>query len=210
VAKATTQRRRRDRRDDLNTAAIRIFFEKGFASASIQDVADEVGVLKGSVYHYISSKEDLLKRIFDDEYAFRRSLFTEAAQTSDPGRRLWLVVERYVLWQLENVEHATVVQRESRHLTGRLAATTRRRNQSFETGLLKMIREAQAISGIDDLPNPRHVLLHILGAIESVSRWYRPSGTDRPSEIASIYADLTLNAVVGAPSPDPSPQAQKS
>ena len=47
-------------------AAVRVFHKKGYASASIQDVADEVGVLKGSLYHYIDSKEDLLARIFEE------------------------------------------------------------------------------------------------------------------------------------------------
>src|SRR3978361_1430139 len=59
-------RQRRNRSPDVLEAAIRVFHKKGYASASIQDVAEEVGVLKGSLYHYIDSKEDLLARIFED------------------------------------------------------------------------------------------------------------------------------------------------
>ena len=39
-------------------AAVRIIFEKGYSGASLQDVANEVGVLKGSLYYYFASKED--------------------------------------------------------------------------------------------------------------------------------------------------------
>jgi DNA-binding transcriptional regulator YbjK len=56
---------RRNRSDEILQAAIEIFHQKGYAAASIQDVADTVGVLKGSLYHYIDSKEDLLARIFE-------------------------------------------------------------------------------------------------------------------------------------------------
>src|SRR3984885_1121033 len=57
---------KRNRQDEVLEVAVEIFHEKGYASASIQDVAEEVGVLKGSLYHYIDSKEDLLARIFED------------------------------------------------------------------------------------------------------------------------------------------------
>ena len=63
---APEQRRpvdRRNREHEVVEAAVKVFYEKGYAASTIQDVADVVGVLKGSLYHYISSKEDLLFRI---------------------------------------------------------------------------------------------------------------------------------------------------
>lgn len=48
------------RRDEVLAAAARIFAEKGFAGTTIQNLADAVGVLKGSLYHYFSSKDGLL------------------------------------------------------------------------------------------------------------------------------------------------------
>jgi AcrR family transcriptional regulator len=47
-------------------AAVEIFWQKGYRVASIQDVADRVGVLKGSLYCYIETKEDLVWRIIED------------------------------------------------------------------------------------------------------------------------------------------------
>ena len=74
--------RRRNRGQDVIEAAIRVFHKKGYASASIQDVAAEVGVLKGSLYHYIDSKEDLLARIFEDSAGrFEAMLVTRASST---------------------------------------------------------------------------------------------------------------------------------
>ncbi|HEY9563993.1 MAG TPA: helix-turn-helix domain-containing protein, partial [Nocardioides sp.] len=51
---------RPSRWDDVVSAAARVFSEKGFGGASLEDVANEVGMLKGSLYNYIKSKEDLL------------------------------------------------------------------------------------------------------------------------------------------------------
>jgi AcrR family transcriptional regulator len=59
--------RARDR--EVIEAAVEIFWEKGYANASVQDVADRLGMLKGSLYYYINSKESLLVKIFDDSHA---------------------------------------------------------------------------------------------------------------------------------------------
>jgi AcrR family transcriptional regulator len=82
-------RQRRNRRQEVLEAAIRVFHKKGYASASIQDVAEEVGVLKGSLYHYIDSKEDLLARIFEDSAGHFMEMLDDASGLDErPVERL--------------------------------------------------------------------------------------------------------------------------
>ena len=59
---------RSPREQQILDAAAVVFYEKGYAAASIQDVADAVGILKGSLYYYIDSKEDLLFEILRDAH----------------------------------------------------------------------------------------------------------------------------------------------
>ena len=54
---------------EILDAAADLFFHKGFGATTTQDVADAVGLLKGSLYHHIGSKEDLLVGIIDDVHA---------------------------------------------------------------------------------------------------------------------------------------------
>src|SRR5215217_3230815 len=56
----------RRRQNEILEAAAQVFHEKGYESTSIQDIADAVGILKGSLYYYITSKEDLLYEILQD------------------------------------------------------------------------------------------------------------------------------------------------
>src|SRR5579875_524409 len=46
--------------DDIVAAAAKVFRTKGYHAATVQDIADEVGILKGSLYHHLDSKEELL------------------------------------------------------------------------------------------------------------------------------------------------------
>ncbi|MQA04807.1 MAG: TetR family transcriptional regulator [Streptosporangiales bacterium] len=53
------------RRQELVDVAANIFAEKGYHATSVQDIAESLGILKGSIYYYIDSKEDLLYEIVD-------------------------------------------------------------------------------------------------------------------------------------------------
>src|ERR1700712_2229038 len=51
---------REERWPEIIQAATDVFAEKGYDVASLHDIADRLDMLKGSLYHYIGSKEDLL------------------------------------------------------------------------------------------------------------------------------------------------------
>jgi AcrR family transcriptional regulator len=50
-----------DRREQIIEAALRVFAQKGFDKATNKDIAHEAGITAGLIYHYFSSKEDLLR-----------------------------------------------------------------------------------------------------------------------------------------------------
>ena len=66
---------------DIVEAAAHAFRERGFAATSLEDIATEVGIWKGSLYHYIDSKEDLL-------FAVVRGPFMDVKLASDELRFL--------------------------------------------------------------------------------------------------------------------------
>src|SRR5580658_9380050 len=78
-----SSRRKQERKQEVIDVAARVFHEKGYGSSSIQDIADGVGILKGSLYYYIDSKEDLLYEILRGvhEEALARIETAVAAET---------------------------------------------------------------------------------------------------------------------------------
>ncbi|MCL6456997.1 MAG: TetR/AcrR family transcriptional regulator, partial [Gorillibacterium sp.] len=55
-----------ERRIAILEAALQCFAEKGYRSATIDDIARRLGVSKGSVYLYFSTKEDIYTRIMQE------------------------------------------------------------------------------------------------------------------------------------------------
>src|SRR5579862_4698050 len=53
-----------DKRRVILDAAVRVFARQGFHTCRVSDIADEAGVAYGLVYHYFSSKEEILDTLF--------------------------------------------------------------------------------------------------------------------------------------------------
>ena len=58
-----------ERWSEIVDAAGEVFDKKGYAAARIEDIAARVGLLKGSLYYYIDTKEDLLFAIVDGNHS---------------------------------------------------------------------------------------------------------------------------------------------
>src|SRR6266496_3647760 len=78
--KESQRREPRRRRGEVLDAAVRVFHAKGYDATSIQDIADEVGILKGSIYYYITSKEDVLFEILDEVHRAAFNAVVEAIE----------------------------------------------------------------------------------------------------------------------------------
>ena len=58
-----------DRRGEILSAAERVFDARGYAAATIDAVAEEAGIAKGSIYNYFKSKQDLFTQVFTESFA---------------------------------------------------------------------------------------------------------------------------------------------
>ena len=193
-----SKRHRRDRRQEVIEAAVRVFHQKGYASASIQDVAAEVGVLKGSLYHYIDSKEDLLARVFEDSAGHFMEMLDRASGLDErPVERLHSFARSCSLWYLRNIERVGIYATEWKHLTGKRRKEVMKIREEYGRRLGNLIGEVkEAGEAAPDL-DVNFATYFIFGALNGLPDWYRRRGPDPAEKIADAYADLIVNAVVG-------------
>jgi len=81
-------------RDELLAVTLHLLAERGYASVGLREVAAEVGVTTGSIYHHFSSKEDLVRSAVE-HYASRVFAQQDALLESDASARdrLWAVAD---------------------------------------------------------------------------------------------------------------------
>lgn len=197
MVKAAAVRRGADRRNrdsEVIDAAVEVFYAKGYSAASIQDVADIVGLLKGSLYHYISSKEDLLFRIFAGSHQQALEIMQEVnARDLPPKEHLSAYLHEIVLWYIANVQRVSLYFNEWRYLTGENAEAVRRQRREFSDYVHAILAKSH-----DDLRPDTDVKLatfFILGAINNIPVWYRKSGAYSASRVASSFAAMSCRSL---------------
>ena len=193
---------RHNRDAEITAAGISIFFQKGYPAATIQDVADRVGVLKGSLYHYISSKENLLMRILQGSHDQGMDIIAAAAAMDvPPDERLWTYLNRLMLWYTDNLERCSLYFNEWRYLTGDNARLVREQRREVERFVRGTLEEAYVAGLVRDGTDLKLASFHILGSVNSLPVWYRSSGPYEPAEIAAQFALMSCRAVFTKLSP---------
>jgi AcrR family transcriptional regulator len=188
--------RRRD--EEVLQAASKIFYDRGYADATIQDVADELGILKGSLYHYIKTKEDLLVGLFDDLHAGIDEVIdaVSAAPGLDPLERLDLYVRRHVLFNLDNLERISVYYTDLRRVSEDRRNGFVERRKSYERFVTSLIRDAQDAGLADPSLDAGMVSNCVFATIIWTYRWYRADGRASAAEVAEQCAEFVVGGVV--------------
>jgi AcrR family transcriptional regulator len=188
------------RRDqEVLDAATKVFHSRGYADASVQDIADELGILKGSLYHYIDSKEDLLFRLLVETHDEVQRILDEVVAIEDlpPLERLRLYITRQVDYTTRNLAKMAIYYHDFDQLSeARHKELTRKRHahEQFVAGLIAQAQEhGDVAAGVD----PALVTNYVFGSMIWVYRWYKPGGKVRPQRLAETCADFIMNGVVG-------------
>lgn len=180
---------------ELLDVAAGIFARKGYKSTTLQDIADEFGVLKGSLYHYIRSKDELLFEVIRSVYgAGLENLRGLAEADHDPVERLRAVVRGHVLYLIDNLVETTVLLHEFDQLLPEHREAMPIRD--YQAVVARLISDAMADRRVKSDLDPQLVALAVLGAANWVYRWYRPGGSRTPQQIADSYADLLVDGML--------------
>jgi TetR/AcrR family transcriptional regulator, fatty acid metabolism regulator protein len=75
-----------DKRRILLDAAVRVFARRGYHAARVGDIAEEAGVAHGLLYHYFSSKEEVLETIFNETWTELLAAVRDVEESGDPAR----------------------------------------------------------------------------------------------------------------------------
>jgi TetR/AcrR family transcriptional regulator, cholesterol catabolism regulator len=182
----------RPREADLMRAAIRLFRERGFHATSMQDLAEALGMNRGSLYHYIDSKDDLLWSIVSGALSQLDDHVRPILESPMSGRdRLRQAIAAHLAFAAAHADELSLVQIELRSLPPerRLAIVDRR--DAYER-LWRAAIEAALAEGTIRPTNVRLAGIAILSACNWFTQWYRPNGEMTLDDIAAQFADLFL------------------
>jgi AcrR family transcriptional regulator len=185
--------------DEILQAAGEVFIEKGYKATTIEDVAARVGLLPGSLYYYIHSKEDLLY-----EYAVR--VTNEAIQLTEEPRelegadaptRLAALIQRWMLsieksqpWAAYNL-----MDQEVRSLSPERFRELKEQRQEFRQFIRDILEQGIRAGQFDPDMDPEVVLNNIARLLWTTSQWYEEHGRTSFDAITRWYVTFILRGI---------------
>jgi AcrR family transcriptional regulator len=183
-------------RDEILTAAAQIFSQKGFHATSMQDIAEAVNLQKASLYHHVSSKQEILVDVLDMALdLFIANMQAVMLRPLAPDEMLRQAMQVYMVTILQQRDLASVLLLEHRSLEPDLHSRHIPRRDRFESLWRELIQhglEAGRYYNVD----PAMAARALLGVMNWVITWYSPEGNLTPEQISRQYADLFLNGLL--------------
>lgn len=182
---------------EIIQAAARVFADKGFYGASMQDIASELGMSKSSLYYYVKAKEDLVKGLVE---GILQDILKEAKEVMStghsPGSKLRRIIEAHLRHFLAHRSAFAVFLHENPTLLDRFSqADVQNVMREYDDLLHSLIKEGQASGHFRADLDPKITVLAIFGMCNYTSKWYNPDGAVSGAELARLFANIALKGV---------------
>jgi AcrR family transcriptional regulator len=190
---------RSPRRNELTRQAARLFAEKGYHGTSIGDLAEAMGVQKGSLYAHIDSKADLLWEVARGGSAAFHGALDEVPDELPATDKIRLALRAHLQVVAEQLDAATVFIREWRYLEGERRDEFLAERRRYEERFRAFFREGRELGELrTDLDDATATLL-ALSAANWAYTWLR-SGSDT-DELADRFYEFLLDGMRGYVTP---------
>ena len=185
--------------DDIIAAAARVFQTKGYHAASVQDIAEEVGILKGSLYHHVDSKEELLYLIVKEPITQLFATIGDIVAMPLPAsERLRRAITAHLDAFDRHYPHLFVYLRETEDLKRMARAPAALSPKEYERFWQQILREGVKAGEFRADLDVQVASYGLLGMLNWLYKWYDPRGRLDIREVADQLATLALAGLVDA------------
>jgi AcrR family transcriptional regulator len=194
---------RREAREELLAAALRVFAKRGYRQAGVDEIAAEAGYSKGALYWHFPGKEELLVALLGERVDAPMREMVALLESAPPDRDMSLVATREFARQLDEQREAVLIDREYWSLAIRdpeLRTRYTQRQAELRRSLARAMEARASHLGTPELPMPADAVARIVMSIIAglaVDELTEP-GSVPPhllgEALALIYAGLVARA----------------
>lgn len=189
-----TRRIGSEAREAIQGAAVEVFAQRGYAAASVREIAGRIGMKAGSLYNHYSSKQDILFAIMSDNMTRLLVGFDECTKGKDPEEALRNSITHHVLFHRDNAMAAFVADSEIRSLEPEYHQKIVQMRKEYEHAVQRLIERGQKSGAFR--PGSAAVMSYaIISACSGVAGWFRATGAHSITEVADTFVDLFLTGL---------------
>jgi len=183
---------KKHRADAIGRAAALLFDTTGYAETSLRDISIAAGLSKGGIYHYFSSKHEILFFILD-RYLDRLhgNVLDELNQFDNPKAKLRFFLDRHLRIFFESMPEGGEYLNQARNLTHQERRYIVEREKAYAmilTGILaEMVNTDNPSTKLDA------ITYFIFGLYNSIMHWFNPTGELSIEEVSDLCFQLLMD-----------------
>lgn len=180
------------------SSALDLFYKVGYHGTSVRDIARRVDLTVPALYYHHKNKEAILYALLDCSIStvIERCKRALAAAGPAPEQRFLDLVECLVLYMASNPKLGAM-DAEIRSLSPQNRRRYGARRRTVEVMLVTAVEDGVR-AGEFDVTTPTETARALLGMIQSVAVWFRPSGPMSAQTVARHYLDIAAHVVGGS------------
>jgi AcrR family transcriptional regulator len=181
---------------EIVAVAARLFKEKGYRATTLEDIAAAVGMLKGSLYYYIRSKEELLYLVVRDPIHQAYNKLEEIVTSKAPIKvKIAQAIQHHMMVFHQHYPHIAVYLHDYHHLMQQLQKNAIETPKNYQQLWATLLEQGVATGEVRSDVDVKVAGYAILGMCNWVYRWYNPQGALSPEEVAGIFTTLVLEGL---------------
>lgn len=181
---------------EIITVAAQLFKAKGYRATTLEDIAAAVGMLKGSLYYYIRSKEELLYLVVRDPIRQAYNTLEEIVRSDAPvTTKIAQAIANHMAVFHEHYPHIAVYLHDFHNLTQKLQQNTIETPKHYQRLWADLLQQGVDTGELRADLDVKVTGYAILGMCNWVYRWYNPEGTFSAEAIADIFTKLALEGL---------------
>lgn len=187
--------KRRRKRQSILESAVQSFARRGFYGTSMDDIAEDLSLTRGSLYYYFRDKEEILALCHLSALEAVNEVLDEVRRERlDPEAAVRRLVTEHVRIMVDGF-HGSALALEVDALDAERRAEVVALRDRYERGLRETIAEGVRSGVFHDL-DPKLAAFAVFGSINWIARWYRRGGGAEPAEIAEGFVRLFLGGLL--------------
>jgi AcrR family transcriptional regulator len=180
---------RENKYEKILSVAGALITQKGYNGTSFQEIANEVGIHKSTLFHYFKNKEELLLRILEKSIDEVNSDLREIAHSIElePQEKLRKVIDNHLTTMIyKHSDNVNAYLYELRNLSRKNQRKYLEKRKRYEKHFEKIIDEMKAKGYFNSL-DTKIVVFGLLGMLNWVAKWYKKDGAQSITEVSNVF-----------------------
>ncbi len=184
------------RKEQVIRKAAELFKEKGYAAASMRDLAHMLGIEAASLYSHIKSKEEILRTLcFDMATEFRASLDAVEKQDVSASEKLKNGIIGHIQVMARDLTASAVFMNEHRHLSEPFLREFLILRINYINRFKRIIEEGVATGEFKATIDKKLSVMTLFSSLNWMPMWYNPDGKIEPESLGDQLADMLVNGL---------------